>query len=249
MTAIYNTIRTVVAAVVPIISDFIDALTPIYEAIVDVFSSIIDACEPLFGMFGEGAGIFETLLGVVVNMVLAPLRALAFVLSIVTPVIRFFATAISEIAAFISGVLRPVFDAMAAMMHDLNVGFRRLINGLIDCVNMLIDFYNTLPIPGRLQRMSRIAEAPAAPAPNAAPNQQQQQQGNRPPNFQGEVRQQMQLVGIAEAWRRAQTADPNDPSLRLQQQQLNQAQESNGVLNDILNWLRSNGGNQAVFGS
>ncbi len=244
MQAVWGTIRTIIGAIVPVFQNLIAAISPIWEAIIDVFGSIIEAIEPLFGAFGEGAGILETVLGVLVNVVLMPLRMFGFILGVLVPVIRWFASGIAFIAAFLASVIRPAFQGFADMMNAVNVGFRRIVNGLIDCVNLLIDFYNSLPIPGTLSRMDRIGEAnvtptalPAQAAPPAGPAQ----------NFQGEARQPSQLSGIAEAWRKAQTATTTDPNTALLQQQVNQTGNTNDYLQQILRQLQ--GPQPATFGN
>jgi phage-related protein len=225
ITMVWGVIKTVIEALVGIFRNMLAAVTPIWDAILSVFTSVADALQPLFGAAASGTGIFETLVQVLTNVVLVPFRLFGFVLGLLVPIITFFASNIATTASMIGSVLKPAFQWFADMMAEVSIGFRKVINGLIDSINFVLDY-----IPGT-SFISRIGEAnvtptavPNAPAATTAP-------GN---NFQGQARQTSSLGGIAEAWRKAQTASTTDPNTALLQQQVNQTGAVNGTLQQIL---------------
>lgn len=235
-TVIYGAIKTIIDALVPVFSAFLAVLEPIFNAVVDIFGSIVEALEPLFGAFTEGTGIFETLLGVVLNAVLIPLRIFGWLLSLLVPVISFFASVIVGIVQIITAVLRPAFQFLADCIQAINVAFRAIINGIIDALNAVLEY-----IPGT-DYIARIGSgegsAPAMPAAPTAPAAPAAAGGGN--SFVGQVHQKSELVGIADMWRKAQTADIMDPNTALLQQQVGQGDTQNNLLTQIRNLLGSN---------
>lgn len=217
ITPIVERIVGVVGAIVePVISIFtrgLDMLGPVLNGVIDTFGTVADLAGTLL------VPIFH-LLGVVIETAMA----------IVSPLFEAFGLSMSNVSQIIRDYVKPAFQMIGSAIEATATAMKNAVNSFIDVMNALIRFYNTSIlfvanrlITGQLHEVRRVGERPA-PAPGA---------GGRAEDHHGDVRIQSQLVGIADLWKRTQTAAVDDPQTRVLREQLAASMVTNQELQQI----------------
>lgn len=210
ITRVVEVIGAVLVPVFDIIGKVLEALAPVFEMLMDVLSTVVD--------------LVATVLVPVIELFATVIEA---AVSLLTPIFEIFAAVVKDIVDLLADILRPALQWLADAIREVVAAMRRAINGLIDVMNGFIRWYNEqswLPGNGRIREISHLGERRQRGGDDRTSTGGGGDFGNpnRPTqDHRGDMRvQQAQLVGIADMWKRVQTAQVDDPNTRILQEQL-----------------------------
>jgi phage-related protein len=272
---VYSVAVPILTAAVAAVRGYLEALRPIFASLFDIGKSLWDAfgqiadslmqaIKPLTDAFGSSGG-FLAAFNAALQVILLPLRLLAWLLALAVPVVRFFVDGLVATVQLCATLLRPVIDLVVSQFMLAVECVRQFAAVTMATVEMLKEISRNPAVLGsqagvaalgqtfRLEYQRQIQvvmprpQRPEADSGGGGGSWGEGEAETTTNRFTGTVLQKSELTSIASAWAKAQTADPNDPQVRLLNLQLNQAERTNTLLEQIA--AQGGGGGNWGFGA
>jgi phage-related protein len=216
---LWNFAKSVFERISPIVERIVGVVGAIVEPVISIFMRGLDALEPVINgvidIFGEVAGLAGEILVPVFHLLGTVIEG---ALALLQPIFQAFGLSMTSVSQVIRDYVRPAFHAIGQAIEAVVTAMKNSVNSLIDVMNGLIRWYNssifTAPsrlVTGNISEVRRVGEQTGAlRSGRTLP----------PQDHHGDVRQAVQLIGIAELWKKAQTSQVDDPQTRIAREQL-----------------------------
>tara|TARA_R110000744_G_scaffold11514_1_gene34867 strand:+ start:9093 stop:11807 length:2715 start_codon:yes stop_codon:yes gene_type:complete len=130
------------AAIKPII----ETMVPIVDELVAAFAEVGESLSGIFGEAEEGSGILETIGDIIGTIILVPMRATMYTISLITSALSGLADMFSGIGMMIEGDFLGGFKKIGlGLMRILTAPFQAMIDVAIGTINALIRLGNKIP--------------------------------------------------------------------------------------------------------
>jgi phage-related protein len=224
----------IIQRLVPVFEGIVAALEPVFSVIMSAVAVVVDLLAPAFSVLGA---IIETVIAVLGGIV-------EIILAVVTPVFRLLAAILKPIIWVLGKILGPAFEFLGTVIKMVANFFIKIINAIISAMNAVLEYVpGTDYIGGR--RDYQIAEI-GAEAPKAEKKEEKKDSNE----FRGEVRQKApELVGIAELWKKLQTAQSEDVQSRVARETLEESRNQGRTLDQIRDNTRPRNGWEGTGGN
>jgi hypothetical protein len=245
--AVTGLVGTIIDSLLPIfatlaeaVMSIIDAVTPVFEVLVEIVQEVIDALTPVVEIVTAVVTTIVEVLRPAFEILASVINA---VVSVIGPLFQLLGTVLRPIISVISTVLRPILTLFGEILTFVGNMIIDVINAVISAVNSILEYIpGTSYIGGsRDYQLSRLGEGrqedrrqERSSGTGGTEARGSNRPARNPDEFRGEVRQQApQFVGIADLWRKLQTAQTEDAQSRIARETLAESRRGNSIAERI----------------
>lgn len=221
-------VNRVLEAFTPLVNMVLGMLVPIITLIATTFSSLMDALQPVISAVTDVANIVLETVAPAFEMFAS---ILGVAISIVSAIFETLVEALKPVISVVVDLLTPAFEFIGMVVKAIGDAIKRVVNGIIDFMNSFFEWYNDQDwLPGRFDLIKRIGEddkKDESKVDTLKKEKEKKEEKKAPGRHAPTQAPKMELIGLVDAWRKAQTSTAQTPEQKAAEEQRRLMEESN----------------------